>query len=408
MTRQTSTSTVDTHTKVSDWISNEISKYSPRNVLKQNSFARKEKVSIGIDATPQARSNSILRQEPIEITKAKTSLDYGTCMGGGGGGKIICQEIDMDISMIDEVSFRGYPNEKHESDSSSCSSFSHCDECAIQHQHSYSDPVKMPYHQIGFPQQQQQTPQEEITSFIEEPQDVNVTSRDELCASNPLSPEESLRAIQKMNYPKVLPNYPENMQFNDSTKRRSLQIPPHYYQIHNDNTLDRDTSRPRPNPPPRMSSTLGRRPSKNGNDNSDFFMTQPLKAKEPPAAVNDPPEITSNTLIVGPIVPKCENIYMTMQRKKSISRQNSRAPHDGNQENPPPEINEHHNETKPEHLYAETIKNSRVQTPQDGIYSITASSSMNKHLERQDSNSPESSSSTSSSESSTGTIKKIN
>lgn len=379
MVRQTSTSTstVDTHMKVNDWISNEV----PRS-LHQNSFAKREKVSVAVDATPQARSNSILRQEPIEVTKAK-SFDYGHC------GRIVCQQIDMDMSMIDEIPFREY-RERTESDSSDCSSCSHCEECAISHQHSYSDPAKMLYQE------------EEVTSFIE-PSDVNVTSRDER-VKTPLSPEESLKAIQKMNCPKVLPSYPDNVQFNDSTKRRSLQISPQYYQIHNSCTLTPESSKSRPEPPPRMSSTLGRNSSRR-----EVFMTQPTRAVEPPVPPN--PEITSSTLVFGPLIPKTENIYMSMQRKKSLSRRNSAASQE-NLETPPPEspaATRERNQNHGEHLYAEIIKNSRVQQPQDGIYSITtgAANKALKAMNSQESNSSTSSSS-SSEDSSTGTIKEIN
>lgn len=375
--RQTSTSTVDTHMKVSDWISNDV----PRS-LHQNSFSR-GKVSVAIDATPTARSNSILRQEPIEVTKAK-SLDYGN------GGRIVCQQVDMDMSMIDEIPFREF-RERTESDSSSeCSSFSQCEECAINHQHSYSDPTRPLYHQ------------EEVTSFIE-PDDVNVTCR-ELMEKSPLSPEESLKVIQRMNCPKVLPNYPDNLQFNDSTKRRSLQIPPQYYQIHNSSTLSRENSKNRPNPPPRMSSTLGRNSSK-GERDSSYFMTKPLKAEEPPTPAD--PEITSSSLVIGPLLPRVENIYMSMQRRKSLSRQNSIASSGGNREVPPcesPAVHQESNQNRGEHLYAEIIKNSRVQTPQDGIYSITAGAG-SKQLQAM--NSLESNSSSSSEDSSTGTIKEM-
>lgn len=461
--RTISTSTVDTHSKVNDWISNEmITKYSPRlngGILhsQQNSFttgnnsissSEKKKVSVAIDATPQARSNSILRQEPIEVTKAK-SLDYGSCVG-----KIICQEVDMDVTMIDEIPFRKiYSNnnndsidERNESDSSSCScsTFSHCEECVndINRQHSLDghDMMKMPYHLM---QGSCLNPQEEImTSFIDVPlsnNDINVTSRDSpVLSSVSLSPEESLKAIQKMNCPKVLPNYPENVQLNDATKRRSLQVPPQYYQIHDHNNgnsygdIPYDYHQPstfkRPEPPPRLSSTLGRRQSRN-EDRSSYFMTKPLKAEEPPPSMESliPTETTQSTLIVGPIIPKSENIYMTMQRKKSISRQNSTSCDDEILESSLKEndcsasattsnyvsCNDNKNDEKFNEapMYSEIIKNSRIQTPQDGIYSITTNANCgNKHLERKSSsNSQESNSSTSSSsESSTGTIKKIN
>ena len=388
------TSTVDTHTKVSDWISN-----TPQQ---NSSFAAKkettEKVSVAVDATPQARSNSILRQEPIEVTKAK-SFDYGWTVGNNK--MLICQEVDMDVSMIDEIPFRSSNNccsieDDGDSSSYSCSTFSHCEECAMGR---YMEQ----YHQMCSPLQE-----EEITSFIDDgegPQNVNVTSRDsiERC---PLSHEESLKAIQKMNCPKVLPSYPEKIQLNDSSKRRSLQVPPQYYQIHGDIYNSVLPSSQRPDPPPR-SSTLGRK----SEDRSSYFMTKPEKASEPPeisSSENSKPT-QSNTLIVGPIVPKPENIYMSMQRKKSLSRQNSSDSDNvviNQEENPP------------EHLYSEIIKNSRVQQPQDGIYSITTGSnsspghnSHQKELERRKSssnNSQESNSSTSSSETSTGTtIRKI-
>jgi hypothetical protein len=233
-----------------------------------------------------------------------------------------------------------------------------------------------------------------------------------------------------MNCPKVLPNYPDNVQLNDVMKRRSLQIPPQYYQIHESNhhrngsdgenqEMPSTSSQTRPEPPPRLSSTLGRRPR--DENRSSFFMTKPLKADEPPIISDySVPETNESTLVVGPLLPKAENIYMTMQRKKSISRQNSNSSSSAecNQATQSSENNTksatsvvtstdngtNSNETP---LYSEIIKNSRVQMPQDGIYSITTT---NQHLERKlSSNSQESNSSSSSeSESSTGTIKKIN
>jgi neuroligin len=72
--RQISSSTVDTHAKVIGWMStDEENKKRAQNST--FSTLKREKVSVAIDATPQARSNSILRQEPIKITKAKSSFD---------------------------------------------------------------------------------------------------------------------------------------------------------------------------------------------------------------------------------------------------------------------------------------------------------------------------------------------
>uniref|UniRef100_A0A1B0GQE1 Carboxylesterase type B domain-containing protein n=1 Tax=Phlebotomus papatasi TaxID=29031 RepID=A0A1B0GQE1_PHLPP len=49
-------------------------------------FMKPGQVSVAIDATPQARSGSVLKQEPIEVTKSRVMLAPET--------KIICQELD--------------------------------------------------------------------------------------------------------------------------------------------------------------------------------------------------------------------------------------------------------------------------------------------------------------------------
>lgn len=379
--RQISSSTVDTHAKVIGWMSTDEEKKkraenSTFSTLRRNAAA--EKVSVAIDATPQARSNSILRQEPIEITKAKSSFDYGN--------RIVCQDVEMDITMIDEIPFREF-REMTESGSSSCSSCSNCSECALNRQLSYEHGI---HHD------------EEVTSFIEPstPFDVNVTSRNE-SEKVPLSPEESLRIIQRMNCPKVLPSYPENHQFTDS-RRRSLQIPSQYYQIHQNP----------PEPPARQTSTLGRK--------IVGFRSEPIKIEEPPPQVI--PETTSTSITIGPLIPKQENIYMSMQRRKSLSRQNSTLV-DPQQKNAESQIEKteeetnnegvnHNDNEKPqankENLYTEIIRNSRVQQPQDGVYSITTSNRNSKKLQATNSLESNSSASSSSEQSSTGTVKEMN
>lgn len=421
--RQISTSTVDTHTKVMGWMSSDEGKKTLPN---NSSFStlKREKVSVAVDATPQARSNSILRQEPIEVTKARTSFDYDY----SGGGRIVCQDVDMDMSMIDEIPFHHREFRESvlsESGSSDCSSCSHCEECALSRQLTY-----------GFADDSERRRglnqnEEKVTSFIEPLSiDVNVTSREFSAEKIPLTPEETLKLIQRMNCPKVLPSYPENHQFTDS-RRRSLQIPSQYYQIHN------------PSPPepqaPRETSTLGRK---------SILRSEPIKVAEPPPKVI--PEITSSSITVGPLIPKSENIYMSMQRRKSLNRQNStcvpveppKVPTTSQQqynqndksqtetlENPPRSPG-----ALNQNLYTEIIKNSRVQQPQDGIYSITtgtgvisstennavdgkstpatssaATSSNNKKLKSTNSvESNNSSASSSSEQSSTGTVKEMN
>lgn len=229
-------------------------------------------MSVAIDATPQNRSESVLRQEPIEITKQK-SID---------GPRIICQEIDF--------------GPDGDSDTSS-----YCPEIQtirIDHKHSHSDPVEMYYtvHKND----------EKTTSFINE--DINVTSRDtDSPFKLPLSPEEQLQNLQRRNFPKVLPTYPSDsggiyessLTFN---KRNSL--PPSQF----------NRGIP-PLPPPRTVSTLGRKPSFR---KSNSIICSPLQlAKEVDECEEPEPKISQNTLIVGPIVPKNkqESVYSTVKRK---------------------------------------------------------------------------------------------
>lgn len=323
MTRQLSTSTVDAHTKVCDWISQEIVKYSPKPdtkkfhspimSIKGRSFLQKpKKVSVAIDATPSARSNSILRQEPIEITKAK-SMDYPL-----NKDVIICQ--DVEVSDIDSVNTFEMDQE-NDSESQSYP----CNEpfVNIYHAHSKSDPVDT----------YARHPDEEITSFIE-PEDINVTSRDSSSASEgSMSPEEALKTIQRRNFPKVLPDHP-NTTRNNAMKRRSL--PPQYIVVPPTNSLTRDFGfRLPPQPPPRTSSTLGR--NTNGNRSSNNFFTSPIMvAEEPPS--KEEPVISLNTLHVGPIVPKNQD-HASQQRnndnpeyksynEKTILKEESKAAED--------------------------------------------------------------------------------
>lgn len=238
-----------------------------------------QKVSVAIDATPQNRSDSVLRQEPIEITKQK-SLD---------GPRIICQEIDF--------------GPDGDSDTSSC-----CPEIQtirIDHKHSHSDPVEMYYtvHKNN----------EKTTSFINE--DINVTSRDtDSPLKHPLSPEEQLQNLKRRNFPKVLPNYPSDgggIYESSSTFNKRNSLPPSQF----NSQFNRGAP---PLPPPRTVSTLGRKLSFR---RSNTIISSPLQlATEVDECEEDEPKITQNTLIVGPIVPKNkqESVYSTVKRKQPM------------------------------------------------------------------------------------------
>lgn len=299
LSRQLSTSTVDAHTKVCDWMSQEISKQrkqkkpSPHFSLKSKSFFKRPgKVNVAIDATPSARSASILRQEPAEFMNTNQSFDFDH------KDTIICQEVEIDAALIDSVDLRDSMGSKSRRNSIASLKGS-ADIIKIDHRHSRSDPVQMYY------SKPKKTTDEDITIFMEDA-DINVTSRDEASEREPLSSEDALRTIKMRNYPKVLPNYPESAKdyVSSSIKRRSL--PPQYFSMNS-------ALKTPPAPPPRTTSTLGRRPSVRRE--STTITTSPIMmAEEPPT--NNEPEITCNVLHVGPLIPKStESLYSTLRKQ---------------------------------------------------------------------------------------------
>uniref|UniRef100_A0A182PS13 Carboxylesterase type B domain-containing protein n=1 Tax=Anopheles epiroticus TaxID=199890 RepID=A0A182PS13_9DIPT len=304
---------VDSHTKVCDWmVASAGCRMAP--------VVPPHKISVAIDATPQARGNSVLRQEPIEITKAK-SFEYGTsdemdCAGPGcSGGEPIREGNSSDTGSTSPSG-----------SSSSCSSSAATDELKqtipSTAGHYYNCPDSYPMRRFGATE----PGEEEVTSFIEQDTtgDVNVTSRDESTEKDPLSPEEALRVIQRRNFPKVLPDHPRTGGTGGATvggaasmKRRSLPPQSLYGPLpHGSHSLRRDGSgggRLIPAPPPRICSTLGRQARTSNN----FISSPPIVAEEPP--VEEEPPIALNTLHVGPLLPTHqESTYMTMSRQNSV------------------------------------------------------------------------------------------
>ncbi len=298
LSRELSTSTVDAHTKVQDWMAQEISKkgmkgVSPSFSTRSRSFFRRSgKVSVAVDATPSTRTASVLRQEPAELLQQSFNFENKDV--------IICEEIDVDASLINAVNLRDSAGSRRNSITSLGDPG---DIIKIDHRHSRSDPVQTYYR--SFKQD------EDITVFIED-DDVNVTSRDEPGERELLSPEAALKSIQMRNYPKVLPKYPQDTTdyVSSSMKRRSL--PPQYFSM--------NSFKMAPVPPPRTTSTLGRRPS-DRRDSKTLTTSPIMKAEEPP--VEEEPEITCNMLHVGPLIPKSnESLYSSLRKKPSTPDQN--------------------------------------------------------------------------------------
>lgn len=302
LSRHYSTSTVDTHTKVSDWISHEVNRQTLKDGDKMAAVFGKtgDKISVAIDATPNARSDSILRQHPIELMKSK-SFEYPKDM-------IICQEVDVRRDLLDSVHLR----EAHKANSipslRELSPPPRTEFVRIDHRPTRSDPMPQEFHQLSHARA------EDITSFIEDA-DVNMTSRDECDGADshfPLTPQETLQIYQMRNYPKVLPKYPDNGSEYVSTssfKRRSM--PSHQCLIN-------QYARNPPAPPPRTTSTLGRNASirSNSSNLSDLLITtSPVQRAFEPMTLDEEPEIAYNVLHVGPLLPGSkENLYSTMRR----------------------------------------------------------------------------------------------
>lgn len=311
LSRHYSTSTMDTHTKVSDWISHEVNCHSPKMRAKSPSFSagdgksfyaiqNEHKINVGINAKPTSRTESILRQHPNELMKSKSFDTRDT---------IICQEVDVRSELLDSIDLRNC-NERKSTDFI----------LHIDHRPSRSDPVAMTQSN----KQKPFSPDEEITSFIEDNDfDVNVTSRDECDGAThfQLTPEETLQVFQMRNYPKVLPRYPNTTDINANTnlssfKRRSM--PSYQHLLH-------QYGRAPPAPPPRTISTLDRKSSmkRSQSDNSGERGRLPpiealaKRANEPPSPPieEEPPELT-NALHVGPLLPGSkENLYSTMKKR---------------------------------------------------------------------------------------------
>lgn len=345
LTRNISSSTLDPHTKVRDWIAHEIvQRCSPRFLRKTRQQLAQEhktkestlknikahiktsreantntnstighpstrpvspahksstssqkplKISVAIDATNDARSSSVLKQEPIEISK---SFDSSSPPPGKMRRSVTLEDFTLEEkprprlkrqnSVTEILSSKEPAGEEHI--------------IKINHQHSRSEPIDMT---ILKPPSQSPP---KLTTF-DATRDINVTSKEEEHSNPALSPEEALRTIKRRNFPKVLPDFPVDPSYS-AMKRRSLpshnllnlcMLPENRAATLDQHHTQKLYSRIPPAPPPRISSTLGRKPA---NASPICHQMSPAKlADEPPVAPE--PTITSNSLHVGPLIP---------------------------------------------------------------------------------------------------------
>ncbi|XP_067206670.1 uncharacterized protein [Linepithema humile] len=356
LSRQNSSSTIDTHIKVREWIQQEIvhsfasCRCSPRFLRKTRETLQKEhqeklskqqqeekqrieeealkerkdepiydtgpalvvrpgkksklpKVSVAIDATPATRTESVLNQMPIELTKSiEATNEYAPNLD-----QLIAPEVVViehhhsrsDPLPMENILNMMKPNFStpriHESDSGSANSL-----------YARINPkLKSRLPRPGLGMEVPSSDQSKYENLSEEIYvqsgtilttfgvgDVNVTCREPIVERECISPEEALRTIKRRNYPKVLP---------DIEKRRSLPAPSSLFvpkqhanslkDYKSGNRVNLFSSQP-PLPPPRM---FG--PSKS-LEKSDFF------AEENENQVEGEPMTTN--LHVGPLLKKQE------------------------------------------------------------------------------------------------------
>lgn len=233
---------------------------------------KSKKVSVAIDATPAARTNSILKQEPIEISK---SFDHGENIHSNKDNKLQRSKTDGEIQTdLEIVPIK--PAEVKQDNSTFTNvvtlSLGKGTPLKISHKHSASDPVT----EVNYDKLMKEKLESGVLDILPPVtfrNDINVTSRDE-SAQTPMTAEEALITIKKRNFPKVLPDLPK------AQKRLSLQ-PTALQTFRNFNPIsESDRLRVPPQPPPRTT-TLDRRTAyKNSKPLSSFDSSNCKKISE--------------------------------------------------------------------------------------------------------------------------------
>ncbi|XP_008543110.1 uncharacterized protein LOC103568161 [Microplitis demolitor] len=292
LSRQNSSSTIDTHIKVKEWIQQEIvHRCSPRFLRKTRETLQKEhqekitqqqseedrkkvddqlkmsksepiydqspaltirpgvkksktgKVSVGIDATPATRTESILNQIPIELVKDINAEDTNAYEEF-----IDIQTAAPQVVVIEHHHSRSDPlpmesvfkttvtrpsnfssSRVYESDSGSASSLyakinpklkSKLPKLNLNDSYTLEEDVSNDTCDGSNSVISKTVPEEGIYGTIPKmttfgQPDINVTCREPAAERESISPEEALKTIKRRNYPKVLP---------DIEKRRSLPV----------------------------------------------------------------------------------------------------------------------------------------------------------------------------------------
>ncbi|XP_038209426.1 uncharacterized protein LOC119830466 isoform X2 [Zerene cesonia] len=245
--KTTSTSALDSHSSI-------VSKHSADKISKSNESvkskdsAKSKKVSVAIDATPAARTNSILKQEPIELSKSFDCIEKGVQVSNKLQRSKTVGDDTYSKVVKPKTTESTQTQREHQTFTNEVTlSLQNRAPLKISHKHSTSDPVTdVNYEQL---MKQMQREAMHILPPVTFRNEVNVTSRDDT-QTQPLSPEEALLTIKRRNFPKVLPDLPK------SQKRLSLQPTLQTFRGYIDSQIDKPKVPPQP--PPRTT-TLERR-----------------------------------------------------------------------------------------------------------------------------------------------------
>uniref|UniRef100_A0A8D8QBR1 Neuroligin-4, Y-linked n=3 Tax=Cacopsylla melanoneura TaxID=428564 RepID=A0A8D8QBR1_9HEMI len=238
---------------------------SRRKISNDSSSTKKQsvkKVSVAVDATPAARTASVLRQIPIEIAKSSKSLN-----------EISKEESEIPLVLRKNKSF-DYPDEEYSEDKSRTlpSTFNKKRSMSTTSIHELKQLIdsSKTFQDMTLLKEKTKTLKNKSPKTVHKNEanilDVNVTCRDECQANLPLTHQQMMNGIKRRNFPKVLPEYPQN---NESIPLpslpldvRRLSLPPNSFDLCSNESHGGGIGIPKipPLPPPRISSTLGRKP----------------------------------------------------------------------------------------------------------------------------------------------------
>lgn len=310
--KTTSTSALGSHSSISSNKQSVVSKQTGKSneslKSKGTDSTKSQKVSVAIDATPAARTNSILSQVPIEISK---SFDCNE-LKHSNEDKLQTSRTESDANVTIETKNDNYEKQKFTNEVTL--SVGTTTGLKISHKHSTSDPVTdVNYDKII---QEKIENGESIISILPPVtfrNDINVTSRDEK-KNKPLTAAEALLNIQRRNYPKVLPDLPK------AQKRLSLQ--PTALQTFRSFVGGGECQVERlkvpPQPPPRTTTLERRLAYKNTKSLSSFDTTNVKKISE---AYTTP----RNYENVDTLLPHAElhrSFNKCLERSPSVNNQN--------------------------------------------------------------------------------------